>query len=105
MTDNAIAKEIGRGIRAQRLRKNITQQALSQATLLSLNTIKALEVGKGKLLSLIIVLRELDALDQLRHFTPEVSISPLQLAKMQGRVRQRASKTQPDDPVEDDASW
>ena len=91
LSDKAIAAELGRRLKILRLRKNKTQQVLSESTLLSLNTIKNLEAGKGKLLNLISVLRELDALEQLNQFIPEISVSPLQLAKMQGKERQRAS--------------
>jgi putative transcriptional regulator len=91
LSDKAIEDELGRRIRELRLRRNITQQALAEATTLSLNTIKALESGKGKLATLIAVLRELGALDDLDSFVPEPGISPLQLAKRQGKPRQRAT--------------
>jgi transcriptional regulator with XRE-family HTH domain len=91
MTDKAIAAELGKRFRTLRLRHNITQAELSERTLLSLNVIKALESGKAKLGSMIAVLRELDALEKLDEFLPEPGVSPLQLAKMKGRQRQRAS--------------
>jgi len=91
LSDKGIAQELGQRVRALRLRKNITQKALSEATTLSLNTIKSLESGNGKLSTLIAVLRELSALEHLDSFIPETSISPIQLAKMQGKVRERAS--------------
>jgi len=90
-SDKAILDELGTRIRRLRLRKNITQQALAEATTLSLGVIKSLESGRGKLSTLIGVLRELGALDQLDHFIPEVTISPIQLARMKGKVRERAS--------------
>lgn len=91
LSDKGIENELGRRIKALRLRKNITQKELAQATTLSLNTIKSLESGSGKLSTVIAVLRELGALDHLDNFIPEPSISPLQLAKMQGKQRERAS--------------
>lgn len=91
LTDKAIEDELGRRLRELRLRRNLTQQTLAEATTLSLNTIKALESGRGKLASLIAVLRELQALDDLDSFIPEPGISPMQLAKRQGKPRQRAS--------------
>jgi len=91
MTDRGIETEVGLRIKSLRLRKNVTQQELSKATALSLNTIKSLESGKGKLINLITVLRELGALDSLDGFIPEVSISPIQLAKQKGIKRRRAS--------------
>ncbi len=93
MTDKAIVSEIGTRIKTLRLRKNLTQKQLSQAAAVSLNVIKALEAGKGKISSLVAVLRELNSLESLDRFIPEPKISPLQLAKRQGKKRQRASGT------------
>ena len=91
LSDKGIEQELGQRFRALRLQRNITQQALADATTLSLNTIKALESGHGKLATVIAVLRELGALEQLDHFIPATTISPLQLVKLQGRTRERAS--------------
>lgn len=91
LSDKVIEQELGERIKALRLRKNITQKELAAATTLSLNTIKSLESGRGKLSSLIAVLRELSALDHLNNFIPETTLSPLQLTKMQGKMRERAS--------------
>jgi len=91
LSDKGIEEELGGRIKSLRLRMNMTQQALAEATLLSLNTIKSLESGRGKLSTLIAVLRQLGALDNLDSFIPEISISPMQLARMQGKQRERAS--------------
>ncbi|MBW1636125.1 MAG: helix-turn-helix domain-containing protein [Deltaproteobacteria bacterium] len=91
MTDIAIGAEIGARIKALRLRRNLTQQHLANAAAVSLNVIKGLEAGRGKLSSLIAVLRELEALDGLEQFITIPEISPLQLARQQGKKRQRAS--------------
>lgn len=101
LSDKGIQKELGQRIKALRLRQNITQKQLAEAITLSLNSIKSLEAGRGKLSTLIAVLRELGALDQLDHFIPEISISPMQLAKMQGKVRQRASGERSKDQTRD----
>ncbi len=91
LTDTAIEQELGRRLRQRRLQKNLTQQELAGATALSVNSVKALEAGKGKLATLIAILRELAALDQLDQFLPDPGISPMQLARDQGRKRQRAT--------------
>jgi len=91
MTDKGIGTEIGGRIRALRLRRNLTQQQVADMTALSLNAIKSLESGKGKLLTLIAVLRELGGLDAFENFIPEPPISPLELARRQGKKRRRAS--------------
>jgi transcriptional regulator with XRE-family HTH domain len=91
LSDAGIQRELGKRLRALRLRRDITQKQLAQATTLSLNAIKSLESGRAKLSTLIAVLRELGALDQLDNFIPEPSISPVQLVRPQGRQRKRAS--------------
>jgi len=99
LSDSAIGAELGQRIRALRLRKNITQKTLAEATTLSLNAIKGIESGKGTLSTLIAVLRELGALDALDGFIPEPAISPIELAKRRGKIRERASGSSPgDDP-------
>ena len=103
LSDKAIAEELGSRLKALRLRKNMTQKALAEATTYSLNAIKSLEAGRGKLATLIAVLRELGALDQLDSFIPEPSVSPLQLARMQGKVRERASGKRR--KTANDSSW
>lgn len=98
LTDSDIEAELGRRIRELRLRKNITQAELAQTACLHRNAISAMESGKGsRLATLIAVLRELGALDQLDQFIPEITVSPLQLARSQGKQRQRASGSSPSD--------
>lgn len=93
-SDSAILEELGERIRGLRLRKNITQERLAERTLLAVGTIKSLEAGKGKLSTLVAVLRELEALEQLDQFVPPISISPLKIAetnaRMAGTTRVRA---------------
>jgi len=105
LSDKGIEKELGQRIRALRLGRNITQKELAEATTLSLNTIKSIESGRGKLSTLIAIFRELQALDQLDQFIPEISISPIQLAKSQGKVRKRASGERVKDESKDDVQW
>lgn len=105
LSDKSIEQALGHRLRALRLQKNITQQQLAEMTTLSLNTIKSLESGRGKLSSLIAVLRELGVLEQLDYFIPETSISPLQLAKMQGKLRQRASGERLKDEKKNTEDW
>ncbi len=96
MSDKAILVELGSRFKALRLRRNITQEALAESTLLSVGTIKSLEVGKAKLSTVVAVLRELDALHELDNFIPEVSISPLEIAASKKTERVRAGRKQTD---------
>jgi len=105
LSDKGIEKELGGRIRALRLRKNVTQKELAEATMLSLNVIKSLESGRGKLSSLVAVLRELGALDHLNSFIPESTISPIQLARMRGKGRERASGERLKDKSRNKTGW
>lgn len=105
MTNKGVAAEVGSRVKSLRLRRNLTQRQVAEATALSLNAIKALEAGKAKLTTLIAVLRELGALDGVDALVPEISISPLQLARQQGKKRQRATGTRGSRRHKDKASW
>ena len=105
LSDKGIETELGKRVKALRLRNNVTQKELADATTLSLNAIKSLESGRSKLSTLIAVLRELGALDHLDSFIPEISISPIQLAKLQGKVRERASGERLKDKSKHKSTW
>ena len=105
LSDKSIEQELGHRFKSLRLRKNLTQKELSERTTLSLNTIKSLESGQAKITTVIAVLRELRALDQLDHFIPELIISPLQLAKNHGKVRKRASGERIKTKIRDESEW
>ena len=90
--NHAVLKEIGRRIRRERLNQNTTQAALAQSAGVSRRVILDLEAGKGcGLSSFVEILRALRKLDQLDTLLPEPGISPLQLAKLKGKARKRAS--------------
>ena len=92
MSDKAIIKEIGRRVKRKRLESNLTQQDVADLSGISRPTVSDLERGNPfEILTLIQVLRVLDALDEIDSFLPDPGISPLQLAKLRGKERQRAS--------------
>ena len=90
LSDRAIAARLGERLRALRLRHNRTQEDVAARAAVSLGTLKALEAGRGKLETLIAILRELGALAAVDAFLPEPPVSPLALAR-RGRGRRRAS--------------
>jgi putative transcriptional regulator len=92
MSNIAVLKEIGQRISRQRLNRNITQMELAYKAGVTRIVVQRLENGLGcNLESLIRILRPLDCIDQLNSFLPEPGISPLQLAKLKGHERVRAS--------------
>jgi transcriptional regulator with XRE-family HTH domain len=92
LTSDDWEAELGRQIRALRLRQNIDQRQLANRAGIALNAVKNLEGGKGATLrSLVQTLRVLNRVDWLRALAPPVSISPVQMLKAKA-PRQRASR-------------
>lgn len=94
MSDRAILREIGQRLKRLRLDKNLSQQKLAEGAGLNRTTIGEIERGApSSLLTFVQILRGLDALEDLNSFLPdpELKISPLQIAKLQGKERRRAS--------------
>lgn len=91
-SDATLLRELGRRVRQRRLDRNWTQAQVGEAAGLDRTTVGGLERdGSATLLTLVQVLRALDALDELATFLPDPGPSPLELARRQGHRRQRAS--------------
>ena len=90
MSEQAIAEVIGSRLEALRVKKNINQQTVAEEAGISRTTLRQLMAGKGTLLYLIAVLRVIGELDRLSSLVEEVRSSPIQMAKMAGKKRQRA---------------
>lgn len=92
MSDREILREIGRRLKRKRLEKNLSQQRLGELAGVNRMTIGEIERGAPSgTLTLIQILRALDALEELDAFLPDPGVSPLQLAKLKGKERIRAS--------------
>lgn len=97
MSPAAISLEIGQRLKRARLNADITQVELAKRTGLNRRTILNAEKGKVQLENLIAILAVLDLINQLNTFLPDQQLSPLQLAKLKGNERKRASgKSAPD---------
>ena len=96
ISDRAILRELGGRLARHRLNKNLTQEALAAQAGVSTPTVQRTEQGKSAQASnLIRILRALRLLDNLDTLVPEPPVSPIQQAKLRGRVRQRASSSSP----------
>ena len=91
MSDQALAKELGWRIKSRRLKLNRTQGEVATRSGLSVTAVKNIEAGKGRISSLLAVLRELNSLDGLDSFVQPETVSPLQFIKVKGKGRLRAS--------------
>ncbi|GLH48194.1 helix-turn-helix domain-containing protein [Pseudomonas lactis] len=96
MSEQAIAQTIGSRVEALRVKKNINQETVAEEAGISRTTLRQLMAGKGTLLNLIAVLRVIGELDRLSSLVEEVRSSPIQMAKMAGKKRQRAYTTRKD---------
>jgi putative transcriptional regulator len=103
-SNRALLEELGHRIRRARLNRNLTQAELAKQAGISRGALqKAEEGGAMTTETMLNILRGLSLLSQLEQFLPEPPPSPVQLAKLQGEVRQRASgkrkKKQPSKPA------
>lgn len=106
LTDAAIASELGHRLAALRVQRGLRQVDVAGGSGLSESTIKKLEKGRGTLLNLIAVLRELNALDALDQMLPESGVSPMQLLKHNDNKPQRVRlKKAQQDSAEEDSEW
>lgn len=91
MSDTAVLVEIGWRLQVYRLNLNLSQADVAERAGVSRRTLQKIESGQSCALTLLIrILRALGRLDALDAFLPEPGLSPIQLAKLKGRERQRA---------------
>ena len=92
MNDQAIVQFLGNFIRKTRLKQNKTQSTLAKEAGINRSTLSQIENGEPiTLISLIQLLRGLDSLDVLNKFEINEQLSPIALAKLEQKKRQRAS--------------
>lgn len=93
MTPIAIAEELGNRLKQARLNADLTQAEVASRAGLNRRTILNAEKGKIQLENLVAILVSMKMTDQLNMFLPVQEISPIQLAKLKGQKRQRASRS------------
>ena len=94
MSPVAIAERLGERLKQARLNADLTQAEVASRTGLNRRTILNAEKGNVQLKNLVAILLTLGMVEQINLFLPIQEISPLQLAKLKGKKRQRASRTQ-----------
>ena len=97
MTDKAILEELGVRIQRRRLAMNISQNELTLKAGVARKVIQNIESGRGSTLKgFVRTLRALGLASELSLLFPEPGPSPLELAKLKGRERLRASGSRAD---------
>lgn len=91
MTDDAIASAIGARLQELRLKKNLSQEQVAEEAGISRQTLINLLHGKGTMVNLVAVLRALGELERVTSLTQAVRPSPIQVIKMAGTQRVRAT--------------
>jgi len=99
MSPAAITEQLGDRLKQTRLNADLTQAELASRTGLTRRTILNAEKGNVQLINLVAILVGLDMADHLNVFLPVQEISPVQLAKLKGKKRQRASRSKKKETV------
>lgn len=100
MSPSAIAVELGERLKQARLNQNLTQAEVASFVGVSRALVLNAEKGKAQLEVFVAILAALNLTSHLDLFLPQQQISPIQLAKLQGRQRQRASGQKKSDEEE-----
>lgn len=91
MSASAIAEELGERLKQARLNQNLTQAEVAEFVGVSRKLVMNAEKGKAQLEVFVAILAALNLTSHLELFLPKQQISPIQLAQLQGKQRQRAS--------------
>jgi transcriptional regulator with XRE-family HTH domain len=108
LTDDAVLAELGERLARTRLERNLTQRALADEAGVARKVVHAMEAGAEFMItSLIRVLRALGLLESLDRLVAEPAPSPIELLKLHGKERKRASGTRRrrDAPPPDQQPW
>ncbi|RUO20138.1 helix-turn-helix transcriptional regulator [Aliidiomarina haloalkalitolerans] len=87
----AILAELGQRLKQARLNKNLTQEDVAKKVGVARRTVVEAEKGHARLETFVAILQVLGVAEQLENFLPEQDLSPLEILKLKGKKRQRAS--------------
>lgn len=105
-SDEVILRELGARLAGLRLAHSMTQAHLATQAGVSKRTVERLESGQsGQLSSLIRVLRGLDLMKELNVLVPPTRPGPMDLLRLQGKTRRRASRTSLPDDHDEPWTW
>lgn len=106
LSDAHYLELVGDFVRNTRMEQQKTQAALAEAAGVNRTTLVNLEKGKSvNLLSLVQVLRALKRLDVLQHMEIKPAVSPLQIAALEQKERQRVRSRQTGDTGKPTTDW
>ncbi len=91
------AAKMGARLDTLRLEANLTQKQVAEPLGITEKTYRNIIKGNGKFVHVIAILQLLNRMDLVETMIPEVPYSPMELLKLNGKKRQRASGS----PVEE----
>jgi transcriptional regulator with XRE-family HTH domain len=92
MSDAAVLEEIGRRLARRRLDRDLTQADLAREAGVGKRTVERVEAGESAQLSTLIrIMRVLGLMEALDAAIPPSAPRPMDLLKLKGKERQRAS--------------
>lgn len=100
-----ICKILGERLQILRLNKNLSQIELAKRSGLSKKQISAAEKGSAKLENIVAIMRVLGKTDSLEALLPEPPLSPIQLFKLSGKQRKRASRNSLPEEARNSLDW
>lgn len=111
MSPAAVCEVLGERLKQARLTQELTQKEVAEKAGVERKTVLNAEKGKVQLEILVAILQVLDLTAQLDQFLPPQPVSPLQLAKLQGKRRRRPPRQAKSGgqsniaPAEEDDAW
>jgi transcriptional regulator with XRE-family HTH domain len=92
MSDEAVLQEIGRSMARRRVELALTQAALAEQAGVAKRTVERIEAGLStQTANLIRIFRVLGLIEGLAALIPETGPRPLDLLRLKGKQRRRAS--------------
>ncbi len=91
MTDSSIAEELGGRLEQLRLEANKPQKEIAYELGISEGTYRKAIMGRARFEVIIGIMRILEQLENLENFLPDRPFSPIEMLKLQGKKRRRAS--------------
>ena len=93
LSDTQLSKRIGEKLKAIRLKRNITQQSLAEASSISLSSVKKVENGEiGSFDTLLRILRTLGMLESISLLFEEEHFSPSEYYEMVNKAKKQTRK-------------
>ena len=104
LTDATVLHEVGERLAQRRISVGLTQARAAAEAGLSKSTIARIERGESaQLSSFIRLLRTLDLLDRVEALVPDERAGPIELLRLKGKRRKRASTRRA--AAKNDSGW